>query len=51
MSLIKENEPTDDCLIPWYVIGIVAIVCAVIDAGFEYVCDFDGAKIFRKRKC
>jgi integrase/DNA-directed RNA polymerase subunit RPC12/RpoP len=25
-------------------------VCALIDAGFEFVCDFNGAKIFRKRK-
>jgi hypothetical protein len=24
--------------------------CALIDAGFEFVCDFNGAKIFRKRK-
>jgi integrase len=24
--------------------------CALIDAGFEYVCDFDNAKIFRKKK-
>jgi integrase len=25
--------------------------CALVEAGFEYVCDFNGAKIFRKRKC
>jgi len=25
-------------------------VCALIDAGFEHVCDFDTHKIFRKRK-
>jgi len=25
-------------------------VCALVEAGFEYVCDMDGAKIFRKRK-
>jgi integrase len=25
-------------------------VCALIDAGFEYVCDYEGHKIFRKRK-
>ncbi len=24
--------------------------CALVDAGFEYVCDFSGSKIFRKRK-
>jgi len=24
--------------------------CALVDAGFEFVCDFDGAKIFRNRK-
>lgn len=24
--------------------------CSLVDAGFEYVCDFNGAKIFRKRK-
>jgi len=24
--------------------------CALIDVGFEFVCDFNGAKIFRKRK-
>ena len=24
--------------------------CKLIDAGFEYVCDFEGKKIFRKRK-
>lgn len=29
MSPIKESEPTDDYLIPWYVVGIVAIICAV----------------------
>jgi len=23
--------------------------CALIDAGFEYVCDFDNARIFRKK--
>jgi integrase len=26
-------------------------VCTLVDAGFEYVCDFNGDKIFRKRKC
>lgn len=25
--------------------------CTLIDAGFEYVCDFNGDKLFRKRKC
>jgi len=24
--------------------------CKLVDAGFEYVCDVDGAKIFRKPK-
>jgi integrase len=24
--------------------------CALVDAGFEYVCDFEGAKIFRRKK-
>jgi integrase len=24
--------------------------CALIDAGFDYICDFDNAKIFRKKK-
>jgi hypothetical protein len=24
--------------------------CKLIEAGFEYVCDFNGNKIFRKRK-
>jgi hypothetical protein len=24
--------------------------CALVEAGFEYVCDFDNARIFRKRK-
>jgi hypothetical protein len=24
--------------------------CALMDAGFDYVCDFDNAKIFRKKK-
>lgn len=24
--------------------------CALVDAGFDYVCDFDNAKIFRKKK-
>jgi len=24
--------------------------CSLIEAGFEFVCDFNGAKIFRKRK-
>jgi len=25
-------------------------VCTLIDAGFEYVCDLEGSKIFRKNK-
>ena len=25
-------------------------ICQLIEAGFEYVCDYDGNKIFRKRK-
>jgi len=25
-------------------------VCQLIEAGFEYVCDYSGNKIFRKRK-
>jgi hypothetical protein len=25
-------------------------VCALIDAGFDYVCDYEGHKVFRKRK-
>ena len=25
-------------------------VCQLIEAGFEYVCDYQGNKIFRKRK-
>jgi len=29
MSPIKESEPTSDYLIPWYVVGVVAIICAV----------------------
>jgi len=24
--------------------------CKLVDDGFEYVCDFEGRKIFRKRK-
>jgi hypothetical protein len=24
--------------------------CELIEAGFDYVCDFDGAKIFKKNK-
>jgi len=24
--------------------------CALLEAGFEYVCDFDNVKIFKKRK-
>jgi integrase len=24
--------------------------CTLVEAGFEYVCDFENAKIFRKRK-
>jgi hypothetical protein len=27
-----------------------ADACALIEAGFEYVCDFNEAKIFRKQK-
>lgn len=27
-----------------------ADACALIEAGFEYVCDFNEARIFRKRK-
>ena len=25
--------------------------CVLIEAGFDFVCDFDGHKLFRKRKC
>jgi len=25
-------------------------VCQLIEAGFEYVCDYNGNRIFRKRK-
>jgi hypothetical protein len=25
-------------------------VCMLVEAGFEYVCDYNGNKIFRKRK-
>jgi len=25
-------------------------ICTLIEAGFEYVTDFEGARIFRKRK-
>ncbi len=25
--------------------------CVLIKAGFEYVCDFEESKLFRKRKC
>ena len=25
-------------------------ICNLVEAGFEYVTEFDGAKIFRKRK-
>jgi integrase len=28
-----------------------AEACVLIEAGFDYVCDFDGHKLFRKRKC
>jgi hypothetical protein len=25
--------------------------CALVEAGFEYVCDFNNVKIFKKQKC
>jgi len=25
-------------------------ICTLVDAGFEFVCEHNGAKIFRKRK-
>jgi hypothetical protein len=25
-------------------------ICSLIDAGFEYVCEFEGHKIFKKKK-
>lgn len=25
-------------------------VCALIDAGFDHVCDYEGHKVFKKRK-
>jgi hypothetical protein len=25
--------------------------CRLVESGFEFVCDFNGNKIFRKRKC
>lgn len=28
-----------------------AETCVLIEAGFDFVCDFDGHKLFRKRKC
>jgi len=28
-----------------------AEACVLIESGFDFVCDFDGHKIFRKRKC
>jgi len=28
-----------------------AEACLLIEAGFDFVCDFDGHKLFRKRKC
>ena len=28
-----------------------ADICALVEAGFEYVCEFNSYKIFRKRKC
>jgi len=28
-----------------------ADACALIEAGFDFVCDFNEAKIFRKPKC
>jgi integrase len=28
-----------------------AEACVLIEAGFDFVCDFDGHKLFRKRKC
>jgi len=36
VSRVARNEPD---------------ACALVEAGFEFVCDFNGAKIFRKRKC
>lgn len=32
------------------VANTVEKVCELIDAGFEYVCEMDGIKLFRKRK-
>jgi hypothetical protein len=27
-----------------------AEICILVEAGFEYVCEFDGHKVFRKKK-
>jgi len=27
-----------------------AEICKLVDEGFDYVCDFQGSKVFRKRK-
>jgi len=40
----KENEYVSK------VAKTVKEACQLIEAGFEYVCEVNGAKIFRKRK-
>jgi hypothetical protein len=30
--------------------GLTEEVCKLVDAGFVFVCDFNGSKIFKKRK-
>jgi hypothetical protein len=39
----------DDEYVP-KVARTVEEACQLVEAGFEYVCEMDGAKIFRKRK-
>jgi len=42
---VRANESKRD-----NVTAGVKEACDLIDAGFEYVCDMDNVKIFRKRK-
>jgi len=41
---------TKDILYVMKFLGTVEEAKELIEAGFEYVCDFDGVKLFRKRK-
>jgi hypothetical protein len=52
MQLFDERHDQFDasCCYISKVVKTEKEICALIESGFEYVTEFDGAKIFKKRK-